>query len=399
MKKTIPYYALLSLILLQACSSDNEEKGEEVPVVLTKSTRILTRSSGELQTFLGTTGLDLPYDDIRYEVTMYEVQYTTTYKGESIAASGLVFIPNTTDEVSLMSFQHGTIAADREAPSNLAVNDTELIFYSGMSALGFVTVVPDFIGFGASGDIMHPYFIEDATATAVIDNLYAAANLAEEEGVNMDNELYLAGYSQGGYATMATHKAIEEQGIAHFQLQASFPASGGYDMIGVRSYFFEQETYHEPFFLAFVAMAFDSRYDFIQGMDVFFNEPYASRIPDLFDGSLSGSQINDQLTDVVADLVKADYLVDPNAEEFAFAIEAFEENSLIDWIPSIPMHMYHGDADITVPYQNSVEVHTHFVNEGATVVTFTSISGGTHGTGVGPYIEGFIAKLMEYEAD
>ncbi len=399
MKKIIPYCALVSLILLQACSGDNEENGEKIPLVLTKSTRILTRSAGELQTFLGTTGLDLPYEEIRYEVTMHEVEYTTTYKGESITASGLVFIPNTTDEVSMMSFQHGTIAADREAPSNLAVNDTELIFYSGMSALGFVTVVPDFIGFGASGDIMHPYFIEDATATAVIDNLYAAANLAEEEGVNLDNELYLAGYSQGGYATMATHKGIEEQGIAHFQLQASFPASGGYDMIGVRSYFFEQETYHEPFFLAFVAMAFDTRYDFTQGMDVFFNEPYASRIPDLFDGSLSGSQINDQLTDVVADLVKADYLTDPNAEAFDFATEAFEENSLIDWIPSIPMHMYHGDADITVPYQNSVDVYNHFITEGATVVTFTSIPDGTHGTGVGPYIEGFIAKLMEYEAD
>lgn len=404
MKKTPFKILLLSALTIwfAGCSTDDDaEKGTPAPIVLTKSELKLTRSAGELQTFLGSSGLDLPIDKLQYEVDMYRVEYSTIYKGTTITASGLVFVPDTDETVSVMSFQHGTIAAERQAPSSLPLNSSELVFYAGMSSLGFVMIVPDFVGFGASTDLMHPYYIEEVTASAVLDNIYAGVNLAEELGITIDNELYLAGYSQGGYATMATHKAIEEKGIDQLKLVASFPASGGYDLLGVRRFFFEQETYDEPFFLGYVAKSFKTYYDWSQSLGLLFNAPYAAAIDTLYDGTYSGNEINAVLTTNVADLVNADYLADPTAAEFGYATEAFEENSLTDWIPATPMHMYHGDADITVPYQNSVEVYNYFMAEGASseIVTFTSLPGGTHGTGVAPYIEDFISKLVTYESN
>src|SRR4029078_9011448 len=127
------------------------------------------------------------------------------------------------------SFQHGTIAAHSQAPSVLPLNSSELILYAALASPGFITDAPDFIGFGSSSNVMHPYYVQDLTASAVIDMLKAAKELAREKGITFNSKLFLSGYSQGGYATMATHKAIEKNGLDGYDLIASFPSSGGYD--------------------------------------------------------------------------------------------------------------------------------------------------------------------------
>ena len=130
---------------------------------------------------------------------IYKVTYHTKYKGEHIIVSGLVVLPQTTVSVGMLSFQHGTIAAHDEAPSVQPLNSTELIYYAALSTMGFITTIPDYIGFGASADVMHPYYVEEYTAGAVIDLLKAAKELAREKNVTFNEKLFLAGYSQGDF--------------------------------------------------------------------------------------------------------------------------------------------------------------------------------------------------------
>lgn len=297
----------------------------------------------------------------------------------------------------MVSFQHGTIAAHAEAPSVLPLSSTELILYAALSSPGFITAVPDLIGFGSSSDLMHPYYVEDLTGSAVIDLLKAAKELAREKGIEFNEKLFLAGYSQGGYATMATHKAIEKDGVDGFQLVASFPASGGYDVKGMQEYFFSLDTYEEPFYLGYVAMAYKTAYSWTQPLSDFFKEPYATRVPALYDGSKSGAQINAQLTTSIEDLVSGDLLIHIDTDvKYKYIVEAFNQNSLTDWKPTKKMFMYHGDADITVPYINSVSTYSKLIANGAStsVVSLTALPGATHGTGVIPYIEDFIPKML-----
>ncbi len=393
--KHIIQTTFLLLFLIGIGCSDSDQTSE--PLVLIEAESLLTRSSSELQGFMEASGLDLPFEEIIYDVEVFRVTYTTRYKGEEIVASGLVILPETNEPVGMLSFHHGTIAAHDQAPSALPLNSEELIFYSALAAPGFIAVIPDFIGFGSSSDLMHPYYVEELTASAIIDNLKAAKNISSQKGISFNGKLFLAGYSQGGYATMATHKAIEQDGLTGFNLVASFPASGGYDVKGMQETFFSLETYDEPFFLAYVARAYQTAYDWTQPLSDFFQEPYATSIPNLFDGSKSGTQINAELTTIIEDFVQPDLLAnietDPN---FDFIVSAFEENSLLDWVPTKPMYMYHGTADVTVFYQNSVDTYNQLISNGAleTVVTFTPLPGANHGTGVGPYIEDFIPKLL-----
>lgn len=393
--KFISQFSIAVLLLTFVGCSDNDSTPK--PATLLEAESLFSRSSSELRTFMELSGLDLPFEEIQYDVEIFKVTYKTLYKGEEITASGIVILPETNEPVGMLSFQHGTIAAHEEAPSALALNSSELIFYSALASPGFITVIPDFIGFGSSSDILHPYYVEELTASSIIDNLKAAQELAKQQGLSFNKKLFLAGYSQGGYATMATHKAIEEQGLNGFNLIASFPASGGYDVKGMQETFFSLETYDEPFFLAYVALAYQTAYDWTQPLSQFFQEPYATAIPDLFDGMNTGGEINQQLTEVIADFVQPALLSEIDTDPaYSFIVDAFEENSLLDWTPTKPMFMYHGTADVTVFYQNSVDTYEQLISNGAseTVVTFTPLPGADHGTGVGPYIEDFIPKLL-----
>ncbi|MFT6855574.1 MAG: pimeloyl-ACP methyl ester carboxylesterase [Cyclobacteriaceae bacterium] len=414
LRKTPIFALLISLLFFISCDDDTdsltpeteveeeieEEEMESVPIVLIESTQLIIKSSGDLQTFLKQSGLAIDTEKLIYNVSVWRVTYKTVYKGDTITASTMVFTPETTDEVSTISFQHGTIADNASAPTEAGINDGSIILYSAIASGGFVTVVPDFVGFGASVEFVHPYYHEYYTATSIVNAIYASKQLVESHALNIDNDLYLAGYSQGGYATMAAHKYFEEEGMDFYDLKASFPSSGGYDVSGMSNYFLGQETYHQPFFLGFVAMSYKTSYDFAETMGHFFNEPYATEIPEMFFGSFSGDQINERLTTNISDFLTEGFLNSSAGDaDYAFIYDLFEDNSLLDWTPTIRMYMYHGDADITVPYQNSVDSYAKLLGNGASesIVTFETFSGATHGTGVGPYIESFIPEILNLE--
>ena len=220
----------------------------------------------------------------------------------------MIAIPKTTQQVAMLSFHHGTITNRADAPSNFSSIDPNSVAYAAMASAGFIGVIPDYLGFGSSSSILHPYYIESLTASSIIDMLKAADELAKQKNIQFNNRLFLAGYSEGGYATMAAHKAIEENGLDGFNLIASFPGAGAYDLSGMQAHIFSLQDYNDPHYLAYMARAYQIEYDEDDLLTDFFKEPYASRIPGLFDGQKGADEINAQLTSKVADLIQADML-------------------------------------------------------------------------------------------
>lgn len=393
----------MGIVFLSACSSNDPgpEASVASPKTLVSSQSVVTWGPGDLKGFLSAGGitLDIDLDAAQYNVQVNKITYMTDYKGDSVEASALVLIPMVDEGVAVptISFQHGTIASDAEAPTNLSQTNAQIILLNLLATTGVTVVVPDFIGFGSSVEVMHPYYVEDVTATSIVNAIYASRQVVEDQEIEMSNELFLAGYSQGGYATMAAHKYYEVEGMDYYEMQASFPSSGGYDIKSFQEYFFDLETYHQPFFMAYVANAYVDNLGVGSLLD-FFNEPYASAIPEYFDGSLNGSDINSLLNDTIDVLVNNELLANIDTDaKFSAIRNAFIDNSPINFVPQIPMFMFHGNADVTVPYENSVEVYNHFIESGASadVVTFTVIEGGTHYSGFGPYILSLYTQLQE----
>jgi len=392
------YLAIALLCLVSfACKNDKDVTPERV---LISADNVLNRASGEMRGLLGKANLDLDLSILKYDVDIYKITYKTTYKGQDITASALVSLPLKAPSAAIVSFQHGTIAAYAQAPTALQLYDSESVLYSALAAPGFIAVAPDLLGFGASKSVLHPYYVEDLTASAVRDAILAARDLASDKGINFNGKLFLAGYSQGGYATMATHKSIEADPLQGIDLVASFPSSGGYDIKNMQEYFWSQTEYDQPFYLAFVVQAYKTTFGWSQPLTDMLNEPYADKIPALVNGTKTNDDINIELTNNIAGLVNADILaqIDTDAK-YKYIVDAFIDNSVVDWKPTIPMFMYHGDVDTTVPYSNSVVSYNKLIANGAStsVVTLTTLNGADHYTGIFPYIELFIPKMMSID--
>lgn len=387
--------AAFVVLLVSSCDDNSDEPAPPENEKLVDATLLYTASASQLKFLAQFSGFDLDVDEIKYDAEVYKVTYKTTFDNDEIIASGLVVLPKTNVEVGMVSFHHGTITLHDDAPSNLTETDPDALLYAALSSSGFITVIPDYLGFGSSTSILHPYYVEEYTASSVIDMLIAAKELSFEEDISFNKKLFLAGYSEGGYVTMAAHKGIEEQDPEDFDLIASFPAAGAYDIAGMENYLLSLETYDDPSYIAYIIRAYQLTYDFPDVLTDFFQQPYADRIPGLFDGSKGTSEINSQLTSTLADLLTEELYENLNSDpEYAYIKDAFIENSLTDWTPSAKMYMYHGESDVTVPYQNSVDTYDQLIANGASSSNLTFITlTGDHGSAIQPYIMDFVPKL------
>ena len=323
---------------------------------------------------------------LEHDIIVYTITYNTTYMGSPIKASGLVAFPDTNEGMPILNFNHGTTSLHSDAPTEDLL---QYSFFSNAASAGYIFVIPDYLGFGVSENIVHPYYRSDITGQTVVDMIRATKELSRLEGYNFNGDVFLSGYSEGGFATMSAHHNLENNNYKGINLVASAPASGGYDITGMLNYFLSLETYHVPYYIAYVAMGYKTSYDWDIGLNSIFNEPYASIIPDYFNGKYSGSEINNVLNDTIDVLLNNNFVnnifTDPDLK---IIIDAFKENSLDNWVPKTKMFMYHGTSDITVPYQNSLDTYNNFLSNGASqsIIEFIPLNDENHSSGALPYI-------------
>lgn len=334
-------------------------------------------------------------DYLKHDISLYTITYNTVYKGQNIKASGLVAFPDTETGMPILNFNHGTTSLHADAPTEDLI---QYSFFANAASAGYIFVIPDYLGFGVSDNIVHPYYRSDITGQTVVDMIRATKELAAIEGYNFNGDVFLSGYSEGGFATMSAHHNIENNNYSGLNLVASAPAAGGYDITGMLNYFLSKETYHVPYYIAYVAIGYKTSYDWNLPLSSIFNEPYASIIPEYFNGKYSGYEINSVLTDDISELLTDNFINNIyNDPDLKIIVDAFEENSLNQWVPKNKMIMYHGTDDITVPYQNSVDTYNDFISLGANKnnIDFIDLIGENHSSGSLPYIVDLFDKFEQ----
>ncbi|HKJ78042.1 MAG TPA: prolyl oligopeptidase family serine peptidase, partial [Prolixibacteraceae bacterium] len=252
--------------------------------------------------------LALLQDKVKHGVIIYSIKYNTTFKGENVVASGLACVPIGEGPFPVMSYQNGTNTLHSEAPSVNPDRDLYLLLEFAAST-GYIIALPDYLGFGASENMFHPYLHEESTAQTVVDMLRAVNELTTNWlETNAKDELYLTGYSQGGWSTMQVQKAIEENYSDEFNLVASSPAAGPYDLKFVHDHVVSQTSYPMPYFLGYLFNSYLNLGIVSVPPGKVFQQPYASKITTIYDGSKSGDELNAELTTTIAELFTSDYL-------------------------------------------------------------------------------------------
>jgi len=288
----------------------------------------------------------------------YKVPYTTTdEEGEEVAVSGLFVVPTGMPPavsqigLSMVSDDHGTIFANIEAPTVhgdvYGTPDGSAILLTSLG--GFATLQSDYIGFGASNDHYHPFILKKSLATATVDFIKAVKTFATDNDIKLNNQLFLTGYSEGGYASMATLQKIESDG--ELQVTMAAPMAGPYDVNRTAFGVLSSETLGVPSFMADFGYAYGKAYG--EEISSIINEPYASKLPTLFDGSIARDLIDPELsTDTTGETglynptFVGSFFSDPN---YWFR-EAVVENSVHAWSPQTSVRLVHCEGDDVIPY-------------------------------------------------
>ena len=308
--------------------------------------------------------------DVIYGFWMYKITYETIdANGLPTIASGVVAYPRVdwpdlTDEAfPILSYQHGTVIE-----KNAVTSETGLwILPALIAGYGYVYVEPDYLGLGIS-EGLHPYQIKESYGSDVVDILRATKQFSNESTeFQVNSQLFLAGYSEGGYATMAAHQIIERDHNNEFDITASFPMAGAYSMSGVMTdVMLDYTPYGQPYYFPYVLASYTDNYSTsLDSFSSYLLPEYESVLPELFDGFHSAGDINSIMPEIPITIMKPDSILSfQNNPEHPLRIQ-LQNNDLFDWLPISAIYIIHGIADELVPVENAYIAYDYFIENGS----------------------------------
>lgn len=172
-----------------------------------------------------------------------------------------------TDSIeSLHIYSHITIASDNERPSSTAMGKSSeqglLQILPGRTYTNYmpdgqadyvgrcIVIAPDYEGYGVTKDLPHPYLSQRLTAQQMLDGVKYGLELYQKVAKESETLLpmksgwrsFCMGYSQGGAVALATHREIEEQGLAdELHFRGSLCGDGPYDLVSTMRYYLEDD--------------------------------------------------------------------------------------------------------------------------------------------------------------
>lgn len=319
----------------------------------------------------------------KVSVKLYNVQYSTVgLDGQPYLATGAVAVPRVPVQSSLLSYQHGTVTKRTNVPGS--ANDEALVVSAIYAASGnYVVSMPDYLGLGG-GKGFHPYLHAETEASASLDCMRAARKLCAALKIpKMRDEVYLAGYSQGGHSTLALAKTIQEQNSDEFKIAAVAGMSGPYAPAEVELPFaLSKPSLETPTFMAYLALGYQTAYGNVyDNLGAAFQPPYDATVRNLFlSGEVEIQQIAPQLPRNPFDLFTKPIVGPLLLPPYSAFYDDLVKNGLWNWKPEMPMRLYAAESDEIVAFGNSVKASEAMKAKGADIPLVDLGTGLTHVT-------------------
>ncbi|MDD2321807.1 MAG: lipase family protein [Geobacteraceae bacterium] len=326
-----------------------------------------------------------------YDVELHKVRYPSTgADGSVVMLSGLVILPRQNDPpqptVPIMMYQHATEPYSALAPSGFLtvsadpLNYPEVLFSIAMAMTGYSVALPDYEGMGINTNTQ-PFVHAKTLAVQVVDMLRATRDALDgavtlfTPPCSWNGKLFLMGYSEGGFVTLAATRELQQNAAAEFTVTASVPLSGPHDLSGtMRSVILSDKPFKSPYFLPFLLSSYYSVYhDPLLSPAYTMNPPYNSTLPPLFDGKSTSEAINiamgmsyDPVNLIVPkSILTSQFIADLQNTGSAAYGYLVENDTYRNWAPTVPVRLYHNVNDDLVPFGNSQVAFAAFSSAGA----------------------------------
>ncbi len=295
-------------------------------------------------------------------IELFRVSYTTKDENDkSVMVSGLLAIPRNKKIKGVVSYQHGTNSERSEAPSKPSQDEG-----LGMAAIfaggGYLTLIPDYIGFGVSTEV-HTYLHAATTVNAVVDFLKIGSEICTSFTGKQTNNLFLVGISQGGHATAAVHRFLEQNPIQGLELIATSSIVGAYNLKEISIPYAVE--YNNVFYLGYLANAYCHIYK--KPLSSILVTPYDTVVSRLFNGNYGYRQIVNRLPKTADSLYTKEILSDLKTGKSDWFTEKLAENQTYDWKPKALFRMYYGSLDKDVSPKDATEAYAHMLKLGGNV--------------------------------
>ncbi|MBP9994937.1 MAG: hypothetical protein KBT67_08390 [bacterium] len=273
--------------------------------------------------------------------------------GAPATLSGKIYIKNTADKrlKGIIIANHFTVCSNNECPSNTLLEPESILV-----PFGYAMVMADYIGYGSTVDMEHPYLNWEATATASIDAYFAMKQYLEDNGYEIGDERYNVGYSQGGEATMSVLRMVTERYSDRIRLNRSFVGAGPHSIEATYDDVIANDFTGIPMAMPMIVNGMNASYDL--GLDL--DEVFVGEMRDNYKKVLSKQHSSLYLMtlfrDHEASKIFAPAFLDKNDPMTAKFIDAARKNELVGtWTPKAgeDIYLFHSRQDDMVPFVNS----------------------------------------------
>jgi len=322
---------------------------------------------------------------------------TEDENGEDVVASGLLVIPTISERyknslasigkdysVSMICDNHRTIFTDAEAPSNVAQSTLYPQSVSMVGLAGFAGIYPDYLGYGVSNKkTYHPYLMKDVSAESSLDMIKASIYYMEQNGILLNYQLYVSGYSQGAHVAMALAEEIEDD-FDTVNLKGVAAMAGPYFVSSFGDATLKSDANMSvPAFMAYVSDSYSAAYEDValKGMVV---EEKVATFDGLFNGDNNMTVIQTNLGLPMGApstmLFDSNFIADYESSGVNHPLsQRFLENNVGSFTAQTKMNIIHCDNDDVVPVLMAYGVTQLLESQNSLDVNQSIISGVTAG--------------------
>ncbi|MFZ1873435.1 MAG: prolyl oligopeptidase family serine peptidase [Chania sp.] len=325
------------------------------------------------------SGVNVKYTPANNAVNLYRVTYHSVipeFGNRPTVASGLLAIPETAGKsFPLLSYQHGTVYGKYQVPSFPEQSPETQLMIAQFAGQGYLVIGADYFGLGNSTE-PEGYMVKGSHQQATYDMLIAAQSVLKHMGLSNDR-LFLSGWSQGGFVTMAMLEKLESVGI---KPQGTTTASAPVDVFALMNGFlvfprkFDASWLNSIMILS--AFAYENYYGVPGLARALLNDEYY----DVAKKAYERQPFNPE--DIPTDLHK---LIRPeyfNPQYFANSAygKLIAAAQAYRWVIQSPVRNYYGETDeaITVGVGRMAMTYAQSMGSGNTMVEAISTGDTTH---------------------
>ena len=292
----------------------------------------------------------------------YVIKYhTTDPNGHPVIASGVVYYPKSGKPrgvIEALSYNKNKF----QYPSN-QLRNMEVV--QGMA--GYVVLVSDQIGFGATDSMVPPYFYHDNVAKVCADLRQAATELVRNEyGRSMPTWTLISGFSLGASGAWALARYYHQHPELGVHVSEVWLSGGAYQPVKVLQH--QLRTGQAEYAFIPNTIYAINQYD---SLEIDLHEVFSGELAEHYEewctGRVALADLSQRLGPDISRYLNLDFFTESNAS-YQKLLASLERSTIPnDWIPDGNVHIYHGSADSYVPVSCSKELAAYLQSVGVNV--------------------------------